>query len=208
VFVSKVVGPDGKVVFDETGRPGTRVLDPDVAHCEVSILHGPIDDPAGTASGKGIPGKDAFGKTGTNDEQRSSAFLGGTQDLVSFVWHGVPERQDIPGAGFGAGIPNAIWRNFMIPATQSAPDDPFPAPGDACDAPGKVIDPVLGRTIDIPKPPPPTDTAPSAPAPEPAPAPAPDSTPPPAPAQPPASAPASPAAPTDTAAGAGGGGGG
>jgi len=208
VFVSKVVGPDGKVVFDETGRPGTRVLDPDVAHCEVSILHGPIDDPAGTASGKGIPGKDAFGKTGTNDAQRSSAFLGGTQDLVSFVWHGVPERQDIPGAGFGAGIPNTIWRNFMIPATQSAPDDPFPAPGDACDAPGKVIDPVLGRTNDIPKPPPPTETAPSAPTPEPAPTPSPDTTPAPAPAQPPASAPASPAAPTDTAAGAGGGGGG
>jgi len=166
-----------------------------VAHCEVSILHGPIDDPAGTASGKGIPGKDAFGKTGTNDAQRSSAFLGGTQDLVSFVWHGVPERQDIPGAGFGAGIPNTIWRNFMIPATQGAPDDPFPAPGPACDAPGKVIDPLLGRTTDIPKPPPPTDTAP-------APAPGPDTTP--APTQPPAS----PPAPTDTAAGGGGGGGG
>ncbi len=41
VFVQKVVGADGKVVFDETGRPGTRVLDPDVANCEVSILHGP-----------------------------------------------------------------------------------------------------------------------------------------------------------------------
>jgi len=200
VFVSKVVGPDGKVVFDETGRPGTRVLDPDVAHCEVSILHGPIDDPAGTASGKGIPGKDAFGKTGTNDAQRSSAFLGGTPDLVSFVWHGVPERQDIPGAGFGAGIPNAIWRNFMIPATQSAPDDPFPAPGDACDAPGKVIDPVLGRTNDIPKPPPPTQTAP---APEPAPPEAPAPPPAPGPTQPPAA----PPAPTDTAGGADGGGG-
>src|SRR5438093_4950953 len=202
VFVSKVVGPDGKVVFDETGRPGTRVLDPDVAHCEVSVLHGPIDDPAGTASGKGIPGKDAFGKTGTNDEQRSSAFLGGTADLVSFVWHGVPERQDIPGAGFGAGIPNTIWRNFMIPATQSAPDDPFPAPGPACDAPGKVIDPLAGRTNDIPKPPPPPKTTPTAPAPEPAPAPSPEPPPAPAPTQPPAS----PPAPTDTAAGANGGG--
>jgi len=175
-----------------------------VAHCEVSILHGPIDDPAGTAYGEGIPGKDAFGKTGTNDGQRSSAFLGGTPDLVSFVWHGVPERQDIPGAGYGAGIPNAIWRNFMIPATQSAPDDPFPAPGDACDAPGKVIDPLAGRTNDIPKPPPPTQTTPSAPAPEPAPPEAPAPTPPPGPTQPPVS----PPAPTDTAAGADGGGGG
>jgi membrane peptidoglycan carboxypeptidase len=204
VFVSKVVGPDGKVVFDETGRPGTRVLDPDVANCEVSILHGPIDSPGGTAQGKGIPGKDAFGKTGTNDEQRSSAFLGGTPDLVAFVWHGVPERQDVPGAGFGAGIPNTIWRNFMIPATQGTPDDAFPAPGPACDAPGKVIDPVLGRTTDIPKPtaPPPTEAAPSAPTPEPAPAPAPA----PAPVQPPAPVP--PAADNAGPGGGGGGGGG
>ena len=202
VFVQKVVGPDGKVVFDETGRPGTRVLDPDVANCEVSILHGPIDSPGGTAQGKGIPGHDAFGKTGTNDNQISSAFLGGTPDLVSFVWHGVPE-QDVPGAGFGAGVPNTIWRNFMIPATQGAPDDAFVAPGPACDAPGKVIDPVRGRTTDIPKPapPPPTDTTPSAPTPEPAPAPAP------APAPGPVQAPAVVPAPGDNA-GPGGGGGG
>jgi penicillin-binding protein 1A len=192
VFVSKVVGPDGKVVFDETGRPGTRAIDPDVAHCEVSILHGPIE--TGTAAGKGIPGHDAFGKTGTNDNKISSAFLGGTPDLVSFVWHGNPDV-DQPGAGFGAGIPNTIWRNFMIPATQNLPDNPFPDPGPACDAPGKVVDPVAGRTTDVPKPPPPT-TAP-APTPEPAPTPAP--------------APQPPAVPNDTGNGnpapAGGGGG-
>jgi penicillin-binding protein 1A len=179
VFVSKVVGPDGKVVFDENGRPGTRVLDPDVAHCEVSILHGPIE--SGTAAGKGIPGHDAFGKTGTNDNEVSSAFLGGTPDLVSFVWHGNPDV-DQPGAGFGAGIPNTIWRDFMIPATQNLPDNPFPDPGPACGAPGKVVDPLLGRTTDVPPPPPPT-TAPApapAPAPEPAPAPAPTPTAPPA----------------------------
>ena len=183
VFVSKVVGPDGKVVFDETGRPGARVLDPDVAHCEVSILHGPIE--TGTAAGKGIPGHDAFGKTGTNDNQISSAFLGGTPDLVSFVWHGNPDV-DQPGAGFGAGIPNTIWRDFMTPATQNLPDNPFPDPGPACDAPGKVVDPVAGRTTDVPKPPPPT-TAPAAPTPAPAPAPAP--APVPAPSTPPATVP-------------------
>jgi penicillin-binding protein 1A len=199
IFVQKVVGPDGKVVFDETGRPGTRVLDPDVAACEVSILHGPIDSPRGTASGKGIPGHDAFGKTGTNDNKISSAFLGGTPDLVSFVWHGVPE-QDVPGAGFGAQIPNTIWRNFMIPATQGVPDDAFPAPGPACDAPGKVIDPLRGRTTDIPKPtaPPPTEATPT---PEPAPAPAPA----PGPTQPPVSVPA-PAADAPAGGAAGGGG--
>src|SRR5207245_11771127 len=46
VFVSKVVGPDGKVVFDETGRPGSRVLAPDAAHREVRDLHAPTGHPA------------------------------------------------------------------------------------------------------------------------------------------------------------------
>ena len=144
--MQKVVGPDGKVVFDETGRPGTRVLDPDVAACEVSILHGRLESPRGTASGKGIPGHDAFGKTGTNDNQISSAFLGGTPDLVSFVWHGVPE-EDVPGAGFGAGIPNTIWRDFMIPATLGARQTTRSRRrGPRATRPGKVIDPVKGRT--------------------------------------------------------------
>jgi len=150
------------------------VLDPDVAHCEASILHGPIDDPSGTASGKGIPGYDAFGKTGTNDRQVSSAFLGGTSNLVTDVWHGVPE-QDVPGAGFGAGVPNAIWRAFMIPALRGTPDTPFPAPGPACDAPGKFVDPLLGRTTDVtpPAPPPAPDASPPPPAPAPNPKPGP-----------------------------------
>src|SRR5262245_5607155 len=179
VFVSRVVDADGKVVLDETGRPGTRALDPDVARCEVSILHGPID--YGTAAGKGIPGYDGFGKTGTNDRHISSAFLGGTENLISFIWHGVPDH-DVPGgAGFGAGIPNTIWRDFMIPALAGITDTPFPPPGPACDAPGVFIDPLAGRT-DQPVAAPTTAPAPTpAPAPQPAPAPAPAPAPRPAP---------------------------
>jgi membrane peptidoglycan carboxypeptidase len=198
VFVSRVVGPDGKVVFDETNRPGNRVLDPDVAACEASILHGPIEN--GTAAGKGIPGFDAFGKTGTNDSKISSAFLGGTANLVADVWHGVPE-QDVPGAGFGAGVPNTIWRGFMIPALQGTPDNPFPSPGPGCDAPGKFIDPVKGRTTDVQAPQFPTETIPPAAAPAPAPAPAPR------PTSPPPTAPPPTVPPPATSPGGGGGGG-
>jgi hypothetical protein len=93
---------------------------------------------------------------------------------VADVWHGVPE-QDVPGAGFGAGVPNAIWRGFMIPALQGTSDTPFPAPGPACDAPGKFVDPLLGRTADVTPPTqsPTPDTTPPPPAPAPAPAPKP-----------------------------------
>jgi hypothetical protein len=76
----------------------------------------------------------------------------------------------VPGAGFGAGVPNAIWRAFMIPALRGTADTPFPAPGPACDAPGKFVDPLLGRTTDV-APPPAPDSTPPPPAPAPAPAP-------------------------------------
>ncbi|HKA94601.1 MAG TPA: transglycosylase domain-containing protein [Acidimicrobiia bacterium] len=164
VFVSKVVGPDGKTVFDDSHRSGNRVLDPQVAACTASVLHGPIDEPIGTASGKGIPGHDAFGKTGTTDQKTSATFLGGTPDLVSYVWHGNPDA-DVPGAGFGGDRPASIWNDFMKRALGSQPDDPFPTPGPACDAPGKFIDPILGRTTDVPAPaaPPPGSTSPPVP---------------------------------------------
>src|SRR5947208_2240758 len=172
VFVSKVVGPDGKVIFDDTAKPGNRVLAPDVAACEASILHGPLVDPEGTASGKGIPGHDAFGKTGTTDHTVTSTFIGGTPNLVSFVWHGAPDS-DVPGAGFGGDRPARIWNDFMTRALGSQPDAPFPPPGPACDAPGKLINPVLGRTTPVaPTPAPqPRTTTPSAPSPSSTPAP-------------------------------------
>jgi membrane peptidoglycan carboxypeptidase len=175
------------------------VLDPQIAACTASILHGPIDDPNGTASGKAIPGHDAFGKTGTTDQKTSATFLGGTPDLVSYVWHGDPDA-DVPGAGFGGERPASIWDDFMKRALGNQPDDPFPTPGQACDAPGKFIDPMLGRTTDVPRPTPsqpgptsPPGSDPQAPASprEPLPAPAPSEPPAPAPAttRPPVSVP-------------------
>jgi penicillin-binding protein 1A len=158
IFVSKVVGPDGKVLFDETGRPGERVLDPEVAACAASILHGPLGG-GGTADGKAPVGHDAFGKTGTTDEKITATFLGATPTLAAFVWHGVPE-ENIPGAGFGGERPATIWNDFMNRALRGTPNEDFPAPGGTCDAPGKLIDenPGAGRTIDVPpptRPPPP-----------------------------------------------------
>ena len=194
VFVSKVLGPDGKVVFDDSNRSGNRVLDPQVAACAASILHGPIDDPSGTASGKVIPGHDAFGKTGTTDQKTSASFLGGSPDLVSYVWHGDPDA-DVPGAGFGGDRPARIWNDFMTRALKSQPDAPFPPPGPACDASGRLINPVLGRTTTgAPTTPPQTQTTtpsvpPASSTPAPNSAPSPSSPPPPPPTRPPVTLP-------------------
>src|SRR5262249_40483811 len=81
----------------------------------------------------------------------SSAFIGGAPNLLSFVWHGHPHA-DEPGAGVGAGIPNTILRNFMIPSTQNLPPAPLPSPREGRDAPGRVIHTPDGRPAQPPAP--------------------------------------------------------
>ncbi len=148
VFVWKVEDARGRLIFDETRRPGERVLEPDVAACAVDVLHGPFGQ-GGTAEGQGPVGHDAFGKTGTNDDKASAAFLGGTSDLVAFVWHGDAENptgEFAKGkAGFGAEVPLTIWKTFMDDALANTPDRPFPQAGPSCNAPGKRINPDGGR---------------------------------------------------------------
>src|SRR5207249_2652575 len=48
IFVSKVVEADGRVLFDEAGRPGTPALDPHGGHCEVGIPPSPLPGRPGT----------------------------------------------------------------------------------------------------------------------------------------------------------------
>ena len=143
VFVSKVLNAKGEVVFDDTTPAGEPVLAPEVAACAVDILHGPLSG-GGTASGKAPFGHDAFGKTGTTDDETNAAFLGGTAGLTAFVWHGAPEG-NVPGAGFGGEVPATIWNRFMNNALAGTPDERFPAPGPQCNAPGQFVNPEGGR---------------------------------------------------------------
>jgi penicillin-binding protein 1A len=148
VYVWKVEDSEGHVIFDESNRPGERVLEPDVAACVADVLHGPLG-PGGTAAGLTPRGQDAFGKTGTNDEKITSAFIGATPELSAFVWHGDAESPNNPPsggqAGFGGERPAHIWNEFMNAALASTDGSTFAAPGPKCNAPGQFIEPQGGR---------------------------------------------------------------
>ena len=116
VYVWKVEDAEGHVIFDESNRPGERVLEPDIAACVADVLHGPLG-PGGTAAGSRPGARTPFGKTGTNDEKVTSAFIGATPELAAFVWHGDAEFPNDPPsggqAGFGGDRPAHIWNAFM-----------------------------------------------------------------------------------------------
>jgi membrane peptidoglycan carboxypeptidase len=172
--IQKIVGPDGKVLFDENS-PGDRALDPDVAACEQNILRGVVT--GGTGTKANVDGHNIFGKTGTTDARNDAWFIGATPQLATAVWFGNwRTTQSGTPAGFGGDSAAPIFRQFMSQALADQPNLPLPAPGPVCSRPGSSINPLGGHGAPAPifnpvpqlpptVPTPTTPTAPAAPAP-------------------------------------------
>jgi len=123
-FVTKIVGPDGNVIYQNTDT-GHRVLDPNVARAEISLLKDVVK--FGTASGtlSGFP-RPIAGKTGTTDNNVDAWFVGFTPQYTAAVWMGNPDGEEpmvgLPGGAVqGATYPARIWRQFMLDATANLP---------------------------------------------------------------------------------------
>jgi membrane peptidoglycan carboxypeptidase len=167
-FVSRVLAPDGAVLYDAGTDPGVRVLTADVTACETDLLRGVITGGTGT-NARLADNRPVAGKTGTTDGRSDANFLGFTPQLAVFVWHGNANGR-VPGAGFGGDVPARIFKRFMDEALAGAPVLQFPDPGPICARPATRA-PVIDQ--------PPTQAPPP-----PAPAPAPRATPAPAPTTP------------------------
>jgi penicillin-binding protein 1A len=137
IFVSKIVGPDGEVVFDAARDvTPTRAISADSAACALDMMKGVITGGTGTAAR--LNGRESAGKTGTTDNRADANFLQVTPTLVDFVWHGNATAR-IPGAGFGGQIPARISKRYLDAALAGVPAQPFPAPGPACARKGAFI---------------------------------------------------------------------
>jgi membrane peptidoglycan carboxypeptidase len=87
----------------------------------------------GTAAGKGLSGRPAAGKTGTNGERNGNKdawFVGFTPQLSTAVWYGNADRNklvtDNGGPMYGGGRPALTWQQMMNGALQGKPVQSFP----------------------------------------------------------------------------------
>ncbi len=137
IFISKILGPDGEIVFD-AARDVTpqRAISADAANCQLDIMKGVITGGTGTAAR--LNGRESAGKTGTTDNRADANFLQITPGLVAFTWHGNADAR-IPGAGFGGQIPARISKIFMDTALAGTPPEAFPPAGPACARKGAFI---------------------------------------------------------------------
>jgi penicillin-binding protein 1A len=144
--VQKIVGPEGRVVFDQN-TVGDQVLDPAVAACEQNVLRGVVT--GGTGTKADVPGHLVFGKTGTTDSLGDAWFIGATPQLATAVWFGNYHTVE-PGAGFGGDSAAPVFQAFMSQALADEPPVPLPDPGPVCARPGQQVIDTGGRTNNAP----------------------------------------------------------
>ncbi len=136
--VTAVVDVSNKVI---EGHPLTaeQVISPQLAYMMQFMLEFVINH--GTGAGARTMGfrRPAAGKTGTTNDAKDAWFAGFTPNLLSVVWTGFDQKEELGLTGAQASLP--AWTAFMKAATASRPPLDFTAP------PGIVevkIDPVTG----------------------------------------------------------------
>lgn len=83
----------------------------------------------------------AFGKTGTTQDNRDALFIGFAGGLITGVWVGNDDNSPLRGV-HGGGVPARIWRDFMTSVVDGAAPPPEPEP-EAVEAEGDDV------TLDI-----------------------------------------------------------
>jgi penicillin-binding protein 1A len=131
ISITKVIGPSGKVIANNT--PVVRQVVSRETALEIdSILHSVIT--VGTAKTiKSFP-RPAFGKTGTTSNFVDAWFAGATPQLATAVWvgyvkHPTPMLTEYKGTPvFGGTLPALAWAQFEKTALAGQPALTFPPP--------------------------------------------------------------------------------
>jgi membrane peptidoglycan carboxypeptidase len=145
--LQKVVAADGKVVIDESNKPGEQALTTDVADCEANLLTHVVT--GGTGGNAAVDGQTIFGKTGTTDHTTDAWFIGanapgGSRQLATAVWFG-NRTGIIQGAGFGGDSAAPVFAAFMSAALADQTAGAMPDPGPVCARPGGTVNQDGGR---------------------------------------------------------------
>lgn len=106
---------------------------------------------AGTGTAANLP-VEAFGKTGTTQDNRDALFIGYAGGIVTGVWLGNDDNTPNPGLA-GGGLPARIWRDYMRNALDlRAPEPVAPPPepiDNAIDAVGDALGIAAGDPVTI-----------------------------------------------------------
>ncbi|PSO46223.1 MAG: twin-arginine translocation pathway signal protein [Actinobacteria bacterium QS_8_72_14] len=129
--VSRIVGPNGRVLWEPAPSGGSRVMDRGVAWMTTQALRGVITEGTGQVIDLDRP---VAGKTGTTNDYADAWFAGYTPDMALSVWVGFPQgrvpmvpprtRRRVAGGTW----PAEIFDRTVSQALAAAPPSEFPVP--------------------------------------------------------------------------------
>lgn len=166
VMVTKIVGPDGNVVYQHS-HTQAKAVEPETARAVTLAMAGVIASGTGTSADIGRP---AAGKTGSAQRNTDAWFAGFTPQLATAVWVGFAEtRADRSGTRrlvamtppntrltvFGGTYPARIWSTFMRGALSDEDvlplidEDDAPIPTTTVAAPNSTVTEVVTPTESV-----------------------------------------------------------
>ena len=138
IFATKIAGPDGSVIYDQTASIGEPEIAPEVARTLTDMMQEVVK--SGTGTNARLDGnRMVAGKTGTTDNDENVWFTGFTAQYTTSVWIGNPLGNisldgllDGPGSGptYGGKKPAKIFAAFMNLLHADLPNIDFTAPDD------------------------------------------------------------------------------
>ncbi len=112
-FILRVEDPHGKVIWEHKDYPQKRVLDENIAYVMVDILKDTTQpDRDFIFGGFTNIGRPAGLKTGTTDNLKDVYSVGFTPTLVTGVWMGNNNGEEMEGISSAIG-PGLLWRDYM-----------------------------------------------------------------------------------------------
>ncbi len=120
--ITKVVGPDGQVLYEHSAPEARVLVAPYVAAEMTDLLQTAVNTGTGRAAQFG--GRPVAGKTGTTSTNRDGWFLGFSSGLTAGVWMGRDDAKPNPGL-YGGRAPARAFADFMGQAVASRPIVPF-----------------------------------------------------------------------------------
>ncbi len=125
VSVLVITDSAGRVLYMNDSIPAQAVK-PETAYLMTNLLKGTIE--RGTGWKARELGRPAAGKTGTTNDYRDAWFIGYTPALVTGVWVGHDDQENIGPKETGARAALPIWLEFMIKAHEGREPEDFAVP--------------------------------------------------------------------------------
>jgi len=138
-LITKIVGPEGKVVPLPPVPPKRRAISVEEAYLVTSLMRSVVE--SGTAKRAASLKRPLAGKTGTTNRAKDAWFAGYSTELVAASWVGYDDALPLGWGESGGVTALPLWIAFMRAAHEGRPATDFPRPSGVVTA---SIDPASG----------------------------------------------------------------